>query len=87
MRRGKKYDVLGMNPENAPPPMPDRNDRVNSHAYDVSGFCTAMAQPINGNSSSSVVSVTSLRVPRMGGSTIQVNRSSPADRPGSATNQ
>jgi hypothetical protein len=24
MRLGKKYDVLGMKPENAPPPMPAR---------------------------------------------------------------
>ena len=28
LRRGKKYDVLGMKPENAPPPMPDRNARI-----------------------------------------------------------
>ena len=30
MRRGKKYDVLGMKPEKAPPPIPDMKDRASS---------------------------------------------------------
>ena len=54
---GKKYDVLGMKPENTPPPMPARTARSSRTAYGVSGFCTARPQPISGMRNSAVVIV------------------------------
>ena len=87
LRRGKKYDVLGMKPEKAPPPMPDRNARIRNVVKVVDGFWTAMPHPTSGISSRAVVSVTSLRVPMTGGSHIQTRRSEPPARPGMAVSQ
>jgi hypothetical protein len=76
-----------MNPENAPPPIPDRKARVRSQANEVLESWTAIPQPTTGISSRAVVSVTSLRVPMIGGSTIQPMRISPPERPGMAVSQ
>ena len=84
---GKKYDVEGMNPEKAPPPMPASAARNSSIAYGVSGFCTASPHPIAGRTSSAEVIVTSLRVPMIGGRKVQIRRSVPPARPGMATSQ
>jgi hypothetical protein len=37
---GKKYDVLGMNPEKTPPPMPHAKARRSRTPKGVSGCCT-----------------------------------------------
>ena len=87
MRLGKKYDVDGMKPENAPPPMPARNERPIRRQYGTSGLVTSKPQPSTGRISSSVVSVTSLRVPILGGSTIHTRRRMPPERPGMAASQ
>ncbi len=85
--RGKKYEVLGMKPENAPPPMPASAARQSSHQKGVSGLPTAWAHPMSGRTRSRVVIVTSLRVPMRGGSTIHTSRRVPPASPGMAVSQ
>lgn len=86
-RLGKKYDVLGMNPEKAPPPMPARNASTMSSQYGAVGLSTRTPHPRMGKISSAVVAATILRVPMTGGSTIQMIRMKPAARPGMAAIQ
>ncbi len=86
-RLGKKYEVEGMNPENAPPPMPERNASPMRRQYGTSGLVTSKPQPRTGRMSRRVVSATILRVPILGGSTIHTSRSRPPDRPGMAAIQ
>ena len=51
---GKKYEVLGMKPENTPPPIPERKARINSATYGVDGERTANDQPTRGKIRSAV---------------------------------
>ena len=76
-----------MKPENAPPPMPARKARIISSQYGAVGDWTRTPQPRVEASSSSDVSVTILRVPRIGGSVIHTSRNRPAERPGMAAIQ
>ena len=76
-----------MNPANAPPPMPARAPRIRRTAKGVLGFWTARAQPTTGRMNSAVVSVTSLRVPMIGGRNVQTRRSVPPASPGIAMSQ
>lgn len=76
-----------MNPENTPPPMPERKARVSSHQYGVEESCTAKNQPSMGMINSSDELKTSLRVPRMGGKNMKMRRKIPHANPGMAVSQ